>query len=61
MQVHAAFVFSLANAHCLLNRNEVDVNWHSLIHVEQSGSIMSNFKLEKYIDPFILSSLIDIC
>lgn len=31
------------------------------IHVEQSGSIMSNSKLEKYIDPVILSSLIDIC
>lgn len=33
------------------------------IHVEQPGprSIMSNSKLEKYIDPVILSSLIDIC
>lgn len=32
------------------------------IHVEQSGprSIMSNSKLEKYKDPVILSSLIDI-
>lgn len=33
------------------------------IHVEQSGprSIMSNSRREKYIDPVILSSLIDIC
>lgn len=33
------------------------------IHVEESGprSIMSNSKLEKYIDHVILSSLIDIC
>lgn len=44
MQVHAAFVVSLANAHCLFNRNEVDVNWHSLIPLQSlTSALPTNF------------------